>query len=194
MERSILLTLSLYLYILAPSPMKINEIRTELLNSHEAIKDSVMRMNEDSYYRAPDGKWNAGQQLSHVLKSVKAIHRGMSIPRIQLRLMFGKSNRPSRTYDGLVQRYHERLQTQYKQPSDFSPDIIPFEDREQLLIKLLGYADRIGARLEKLGEKDVDFYVLPHPLLGKLTLREFGYFTIYHCWHHLDLIKKYSVE
>ena len=33
-------------------------------------------------------------------------------------------------------------------------------------------------------EKDLDFYVLPHPLIGKLTLREMLFFCIYHVQHH----------
>ena len=151
-----------------------------------------MAMDELAYHRAPEGKWHAGQQLSHVLKSAKAIHRGMSLPKVQLKVMFGKSNRPSRTYEGLVQRYHERLQTQYEQPKDFSPEEVSYDDREVLLDKLIGYSDKIGTRLEKLGESDAEVYVLPHPLLGKLTFREWGYFTIYHCEHHLELIRKYS--
>ena len=36
---------------------------------------------------------------------------------------------------------------------------------------------------------DLDKYVLPHPLLGKVTLREMLYFTIHHNEHHLELLK-----
>lgn len=32
--------------------------------------------------------------------------------------------------------------------------------------------------------------LLPHPLLGKLTVREFGYFTHYHTEHHFKNIQK----
>jgi hypothetical protein len=30
----------------------------------------------------------------------------------------------------------------------------------------------------------LDLLILPHPLLGKLTLREMLYFTLYHVEHH----------
>ena len=44
----------------------------------------------------------------------------------------------------------------------------------------------------KLKWKDpqLDQYIAPHPLLGKITLRELGYFTIYHTYHHLETIQK----
>ncbi|MFN2437645.1 MAG: hypothetical protein ABR503_00495 [Chitinophagaceae bacterium] len=38
--------------------------------------------------------------------------------------------------------------------------------------------------LNKYSEEEIDRFVLPHPLLGKLTLREMMYFTIYHVEHH----------
>ena len=43
--------------------------------------------------------------------------------------------------------------------------------------------------LEKWKEKDLAVYVMPHPALGKLTIREFVYFTILHTYHHLENLK-----
>ena len=39
-------------------------------------------------------------------------------------------------------------------------------------------------RADSFSEKQLDTFILPHPLLGKLTLREMLYFTIYHAEHH----------
>lgn len=49
---------------------------------------------------------------------------------------------------------------------------------------------RLCASLDSFTEKELDQYVLPHPLLGKLTLREMMFFTIYHVQHHEVLTKK----
>jgi hypothetical protein len=38
-------------------------------------------------------------------------------------------------------------------------------------------------------EAKLDNFIAPHPLLGKITLRELCYFTIYHTQHHLHNIK-----
>jgi hypothetical protein len=38
--------------------------------------------------------------------------------------------------------------------------------------------------MDKFSEAQLDEYVLPHPILGKLTIREMLYFTIYHATHH----------
>lgn len=37
---------------------------------------------------------------------------------------------------------------------------------------------------------ELDKYILPHPLLGKLTIREMMYFTIYHVEHHKKLTER----
>jgi len=37
---------------------------------------------------------------------------------------------------------------------------------------------------EKWNEDELDQYQLPHPILGKLTIREMLYFTIYHNLRH----------
>jgi len=36
----------------------------------------------------------------------------------------------------------------------------------------------------KWNESDLDVYLLPHPLIGKLTIREMLFFTIYHNLRH----------
>jgi hypothetical protein len=38
--------------------------------------------------------------------------------------------------------------------------------------------------LKKFSEDDLDSIRLPHPLLGKLTVREMLYFAVYHVGHH----------
>jgi len=44
--------------------------------------------------------------------------------------------------------------------------------------------NRLCARVRKYNEQQLDSYILPHPLIGKLTLREMLYFTLYHAEHH----------
>jgi hypothetical protein len=38
--------------------------------------------------------------------------------------------------------------------------------------------------INKWKAADMEIYLLPHPLLGKLTIREMLLFTIYHIEHH----------
>ena len=38
--------------------------------------------------------------------------------------------------------------------------------------------------VRKWDEDDLDLYVIPHPLMERLTFQEILYFTIYHVQHH----------
>ena len=42
-----------------------------------------------------------------------------------------------------------------------------------------------GAAELLTSQADLDRYRLPHPLLGKLTVREMLFFTVYHNYHHV---------
>ena len=45
--------------------------------------------------------------------------------------------------------------------------------------------ERLVLNINNYSEQQLDTFILPHPLLGKVTLREMMYFTIYHAEHHL---------
>lgn len=49
--------------------------------------------------------------------------------------------------------------------------------------------DQLIKSIQKYSEQELDQTILPHPLLGKITLREMLYFTIYHVEHHHHLTK-----
>ena len=55
---------------------------------------------------------------------------------------------------------------------------------------MLDYVKMIENNLTNFTEGELDNLVLPHPLLGQLTIREMIYFTIYHVEHHTRNIKR----
>jgi uncharacterized damage-inducible protein DinB len=63
--------------------------------------------------------------------------------------------------------------------------------KEKLLNHFAKSMDKMAAALKnKWKENQPDKYLVPHPLLGKITLRELCYFTIHHTCHHLESIRK----
>ena len=49
---------------------------------------------------------------------------------------------------------------------------------------------RLAGAIEGWSESALDRYRLPHPLLGKLTVREMLLFTFYHHEHHANTVKR----
>lgn len=139
-------------------------------------------------------KWNSSQQVAHLLLSVKPVKQALRLPKWILRWKFGQANRPSRSYDQLVTRYQERLGPGKKAPERFAPQPSSQAERAQKLLALQKKIKLLAKALNGYSEKQLDEMILPHPLLGKLTLREMIYFTIYHAEHHLLIAQKNLME
>src|ERR1700730_12547464 len=153
----------------------------------------VQAMDEKSFENAPAGKWNAGQQLDHLIRSIRPLNLAYALPLFTLKLMFGKANRNSRTYAGLVEKYESKLAGGGKASGRFIPAAVSFASKEKFCGHYKKEKEKLVRKIQKFNEQDLDTYVLPHPLLGKLTLREMLFFTIHHNEHHLNLVKKYSI-
>tara|TARA_R110002124_G_scaffold195520_1_gene362578 strand:+ start:15243 stop:15593 length:351 start_codon:yes stop_codon:yes gene_type:complete len=116
----------------------------------------------------------------------------MALPKFLLKFRFGTRNRPERTYDELVEKYHEKLKAGGQASAAFIPPIITTEQKEPLLNVYESEKIKLVKVLQKWSEKQLSTNVAPHPLLGKCTVRELLYFTIYHNYHHLESIKDIS--
>ena len=149
------------------------------------VIDQIRNLSDRELLYAPKDKWNALQQLDHLIKSVAPVNMAMGLPKFVLSWRFGIANRPSRSYDALVDRYHIKLQAGGRASGAFVPPLqISLADKEVLLKKLQWLVQKLVRKTLRQSELSLDRYILPHPLLGKLTLREMLYFTAYHASHH----------
>ncbi|MGB1018607.1 MAG: hypothetical protein ACPGVH_06035 [Chitinophagales bacterium] len=76
-----------------------------------------------------------------------------------------------------------------KSPSKFEPKIVLFSEKENLIGKLDYNLNKFIKSLEKISEKELDNFRVPHPLIGKLSIREMLYFSDYHVLHHKKSIE-----
>lgn len=171
--------------------MNKESIKNALERAYQEFTTYVMDLTPDEFEFAPDGKWSAGQQLEHLIKSVKPVNKGLSIPKFIIKQKFGLANRPSRSYDQLVERYKEKLELGGVASKPYIPGIVKTSQREKLVQVLLAEVKKMETKLDKWSEEKLDQYIFPHPLLGKVTVREMLYFTTHHAGHHKNLIKIY---
>jgi hypothetical protein len=104
-----------------------------------------------------------------------------------LKMNFGTANRPSRTYEALVERYNQKLANGGRATRPFVPKSVTLSRRNAVLTSYEKTIQQFLKRVSKLNESDLDVYIIPHPLLGKLTLREMLYFTLHHVQHHAQM-------
>ena len=170
--------------------MQKDQLATLLKNSHAEFFGLLESLNDEDFYYAPVGKWSAAQQLDHIARSVSPVNMAMGLPKFILKWKFGVANRSSKTYEGLTEKYTRKLQEGGKASGRFVPPPVSADQKEKLLSQLDTVVNKLCNKTGKHSEEALDKYILPHPLLGKLTLREMLYFTAYHVQHHKELVEK----
>ncbi|WP_350293506.1 DinB family protein [uncultured Croceitalea sp.] len=157
-----------------------------LEENHQIFISKISSLSDTDFNRKIASKWTSSQQLEHIIKSVKPVDMAFSLPMFVLKMKFGLANRPSKTYPDLVKKYLKTLEKNkgYEVPPEFTPEEIPLARKEKSLKKLKKLASKLASRIPRFSEEELDTYILPHPLMGKLTLREMLYFTAYHVEHH----------
>jgi hypothetical protein len=170
--------------------MERAQLIQELKLGHERFILHVLAMPADQLAASHNGKWSPVQHLDHIRRAVKPLAMAMLLPKWFLRRWVGKPNRPTRTYEELVARYKHKLAAGGKASGAFVPPQL-----EARMAVALAYAVRkqvslLIKRLVRWSEADLDSTLMPHPLLGKVTVREMLYFTIYHVQHHQALVER----
>lgn len=166
------------------------QLITAIRQQFGAFADLIRQWPDATFEAMPESKWSAGQQLDHLIRSVKPVNLAFRLPTWLLRIVFGKPNRGSRTYSGLVEKYLQKLNAGGVASGPFVPPAIPLAKKQHLLDVYDREAQRLIKIVDQWQDTDLDRYLLPHPLLGKLTLREMLYFTIYHTGHHQRLLEQ----
>lgn len=156
-----------------------------------AYKDFIHKLS--NYTKAElafsiQGKWSAAQQAQHLYKSIRPVKFAFVLPVFFLKILFGVANRASKSYDELLAKYHERLQKGGAASAPFVPAKVEKINIDFVINDIEKNIVSLKKSIEKKTEKELDFYILPHPLLGKITLREMLYFTIFHVIHHQENI------
>ena len=152
------------------------------------IGDYFEALSMEEFFAPQGTAWSPCGHLVHLIKSVSPLARAMALPRLLLALRFGRSRAGSGDFEAVRRRYREALDGGLKAgpygPSN-RPEQLPAAARRG---RTLGRWRRAGGELRgvihRWSEEDLDRYRLPHPGIGKLTVREMLFFTVYHNAHH----------
>ena len=99
------------------------EIKARLEEAYSDFLKFIDGLSADEFDYAPEGKWNAGQQAIHLIKSTKPLVKALGLPKFLLKQQFGKTNRDGRNYEQVVERYKEKLATATMEaPAKFKPE------------------------------------------------------------------------
>jgi hypothetical protein len=168
------------------------EIISTLKDSRQRVLDWFTAIPAKDFFTRQGEEWSPSDNVDHLIRAHQPVTLAMKFPKVVLQLIFGKANRPSKSYEALCEKYIGALLKGGRAGGTFLPtQESPQENAEERKKRILYQLSKESARLisiaETWDETALDKHILPHPLIGKLTIREMLYFTIYHNLRHATL-------
>jgi len=164
-----------------------------LEDKHQDLFDFLNEHHPERWEAGPEGKWTTGQHIVHLLESAKFINTALSMPKFVLKYKYGKANRPVRDYTTVINRYQERLST-VEPGTTFGPTspkkVPPLKDKDYLMDRLKMECKKLQYKTKKWKDTHLDTYIVPHPLMGKMPVREMIMWSAYHVQLHTETLKE----
>ncbi|WP_425290975.1 DinB family protein [Spirosoma linguale] len=171
--------------------MKAQEIniQNQLRGDCAAFIKWADTLSDERFMAQVDRKWSVAEVMQHLYLSARPVARLLVGPRDVLN-QWGKPEVPVRGYDEVAQAYKNILATGVKAPAGMSPRPEDTQiGRSDMVKRFEGIYDDLISAVEVWPLHELDEYCIPHPVLGKLSVREMLYFTSIHTQHHLGLVK-----
>ena len=168
---------------------KINRLHE---TNWQVLKAHIFAQDENWWAVGPENKWTAGQHIVHLQQTVTAVLGGVKYPAFVLSYQFGKANRPVRDYETVVKKYHDKLAASgaVVAPISTSMPETPPESREGICNKFEQDLKKLQKKISKYSDNNFDTLLIPHPLMGRMIMREFFMWHTYHIEHHLNVLKE----
>lgn len=173
------------------------EIVNLLEEKHKVLLNWLEEQPRENWEKGPEEKWTTGQQIQHLVDSLQLLNNALSYPRFFLKYKFGLCNREPRGYETVAKNYQQKLKDNQDRARLFNQKLKkPLQkNRERLLNRLQIQSKKLQFKIRKISDINLDTLVIPHPLMGKMTIREIIMWTAHHTEHHTDiLIKNYGEE
>lgn len=172
--------------------MNKQEIIQLLDSKHEALYTFLEQQSSNKWENGPEGKWTTSQHVLHLVQSAQYLNKALGYPKFVLRYKFGKSNRVPRAYDAIIKRYNERLEG--VKGITFGPSrsmrVPTIEEKTTLIKQLKTQESLLKKRTKKWRDKHLDNLLLPHPLMGRMPVREIIMWSAYHVEHHAKTLEE----
>lgn len=167
--------------------MTKQEIIVEFENAYRSMATTCHKVAEGDFYKPIGEKWSPAENLRHLTIAAKLFSRGLKAPKIALWVKFGRTLRKSKSQDEIIRNYQS---AEVPAVTGFEPRFKDETTKEKELEEFLQYHSEVVKALSKWSEFQINSYIIPQPILGKTTLREFLYFMIYHTSHHEKAVLK----
>lgn len=172
--------------------------KNEIISDYEAlwqeIAEMVSPLSAEQFTSKPKAEtWSVAEEFDHIIKSASAVSSALKVWPFILKWKFGKPNRPIRNYELIHTKFTNALASvnvKAKAPAKFKSEDNKVFNKKEMLSHWNSTLAKFDQRINKWSDKNLDKVLLPHPLLGKMMVREMLYFTHIHTSHHVVSLKR----
>lgn len=172
--------------------MNKSEIIANLNAAHSDFWDTAIQSPNPTI--SINNKWSVSQNVQHINIGLLRLNNFLELPKSSIETNFGLSDRASMDNESINKLFNNAFEKGVKAASTFIPDM----DLETSLDELINQGKKslasLTSNVQSWSEQELEIYNCPHPFLGKVTVREILYFTIYHVNHHQETIKKMNLK
>lgn len=171
--------------------MTKTEIIDALKQKHQTLYAWLQSQPDENWVKGPKDKWNTGEHIVHLIQSENALNKALRLPKFYLKYKFGTNNRENRTYHQIVEKYQNKLANNLGAVAKISRNmpVTALNNKISNICKLDKEKMKLIKKFQKWSDSDLDTYLLPHPLMGRMTVREIVIWTAYHTEHHYNNLK-----
>jgi len=177
---------------MTPSPRSGPQLGEALGGALAAGSTQLLPVSDEAFFAPQGSAWSPAEHIRHLTKSARPLVMALGLPRWILRLRFGRPRAPSRSFEEMKRIYLGQLAAgatagRYTpRPEGLPAD--PPARRRQIMDAWARVTVELQNAIRRWPEAALDDCLLPHPVLGLLTVREMLSFTVYHTSHHLGRI------
>lgn len=148
--------------------------------------------NHDFTAKPHPETWSIAEEFDHILKANSTVSSALKRKPFLLKWKFGKPNRALRSYTEVQDRYNQKLVDikGVPAPAAFRSKEGQEFHKSNMLSHWNSTTNKLNLRITKWSDRNLNRTLLPHPLLGKMMVREILFFTNFHTLHHLQSIQR----
>lgn len=174
-------------------PRTTAEIVSSILSVEQKASAMFSGMTPREFFLRPAKGWSPAQNVVHLIKTTWPVTLALGLPRPLLRLLFGNNPREPRSFVAMRAAYYASLTTgragvlaplRIQEPREAE------EKQRRTLARLKATKLSLIKTFQSIPEEYLDLVQLPHPSIGKVSMREMVLTTINHDLHHLNAVHK----
>jgi hypothetical protein len=172
--------------------LKVNRKLQYHFNRLEAIKEEALALSESlsavDLEFSPNGKWSAGQILTHILTSERLALQYMKKKLLGVNELSNAGFiQPIKL---VVLKISQRLPVKYKVPEGIRINTPAFAGKEQLLKSWDEERRHLHTFLSAIKEENTDKLIFKHPIAGMFSAAQGLEFLREHIIHHMPQIAR----